>query len=245
MADQHYVLIRREVPPTRRVEFVSVDLVSRAQQQRERGGPRARAARPDLRVRSRDRSRSADAAAAARAASAVDARCADREVSVGGRVNAPGQYPLEPGMRVSDLIRAGGSLNEAAYGGKAELTRNAIDGGEVRQTELIEIDLAKAMAGDPAGDIELQPVRPADRQGAAAVGRAGIRGSAGRSALPRPLPDPARRDAQVRRAARRRYDRAGVRAGRRVHARDPERSRARVRSTSSRSGCRWISRRCR
>src|SRR5262249_19738981 len=79
------------------------------------------------------------------------------EVSVGGRVNAPGQYALEPGMRVSDLIRAGGSLNEAAYGGKAELTRNGIDSGEVRQTELIEIDLAKAMAGDPADDIQLRP----------------------------------------------------------------------------------------
>ena len=60
-------------------------------------------------------------------------------------------------MRISDLIRAGGSLNEAAYGGKAELTRNAIESGEVRQTELIEIDLGKAMAGDAAGDIELRP----------------------------------------------------------------------------------------
>lgn len=79
------------------------------------------------------------------------------QVSVGGRVNEPGDYPLEPGMRVSDLIRAGGSLNEAAYGGKAELTRNAIDGGEARQTQLIEIDLARALEGDPAHDLELQP----------------------------------------------------------------------------------------
>jgi protein involved in polysaccharide export with SLBB domain len=79
------------------------------------------------------------------------------EVSISGRVNAPGQYPLERGMRVSDLIRAGGSLNEAAYGGKAELTRNAIENGEARKTELIEIDLAKAVAGDPAEDIELRP----------------------------------------------------------------------------------------
>ena len=29
-------------------------------------------------------------------------------VSIGGRVEAPGRYPLEPAMRVSDLIRAGG-----------------------------------------------------------------------------------------------------------------------------------------
>ena len=45
------------------------------------------------------------------------------EVSVAGRIKVPGKYPLEPGMRVSDLLRAGGSLDEAAYGGQAELTR--------------------------------------------------------------------------------------------------------------------------
>ena len=60
-------------------------------------------------------------------------------------------------MRVSDLIRAGGSLNEAAYGGRAELTRNAMQDGESRQTQLVETDLAAAIAGDPAHDIELQP----------------------------------------------------------------------------------------
>ena len=40
-----------------------------------------------------------------------------------GSVKFAGKYPLEPGMRVSDLMRAGGSLDEAAYGGQAELTR--------------------------------------------------------------------------------------------------------------------------
>jgi protein involved in polysaccharide export with SLBB domain len=60
-------------------------------------------------------------------------------------------------MRVSDLIRAGGSLSEAAYGGKAELTRSAIDGGEARRTVLAEIDLSKALAGDPEHDLLLQP----------------------------------------------------------------------------------------
>jgi protein involved in polysaccharide export with SLBB domain len=60
-------------------------------------------------------------------------------------------------MRVRDLIRAGGSLNEAAYGGKAELTRNMTESGESRETALIEIDLALVMAGDPAENIELKP----------------------------------------------------------------------------------------
>jgi protein involved in polysaccharide export with SLBB domain len=156
-ADQHYVLIRREVPPTRRVEYVSADLVQALQQtgseddvaltprdqifvfDRETG--RSRLLEPLLRELRLQSSREQPTA----------------EVSISGRINAPGQYPLERGMRISDLIRAGGSLNEAAYGGKAELTRNAIDGGEIRKTELIEIDLAKAVAGDPAEDIELRP----------------------------------------------------------------------------------------
>ena len=38
-------------------------------------------------------------------------------VSVDGRVKAPGRYPLEPTMHVSDLIRAGGSLEDSAYRG--------------------------------------------------------------------------------------------------------------------------------
>lgn len=79
------------------------------------------------------------------------------QVSVSGRVNVPGTYPLERGMRVSDLIRAGGSLNEAAYGGTAELTRNSVEGGESRTTVLTEVDLSKAIAGDPANDLQLQP----------------------------------------------------------------------------------------
>ncbi len=69
----------------------------------------------------------------------------------------PGQYPLEPQMRVSDLIRAGGSLEDAAYGGQAELSRYQVVNGEYRQTELIDIDLAAVLRGDPAADIVLQP----------------------------------------------------------------------------------------
>jgi protein involved in polysaccharide export with SLBB domain len=156
-ADQHYLLIRREVPPTRRVEYVSADLAQALQQ---KGGeadvtltPRDQIFVFDLEV-GRDRLLQ-PLLRELRLQSNRDQPTA--EVSISGRVNSPGQYPLERGMRVSDLIRAGGSLNEAAYGGKAELTRNAIENGEARQTELIEIDLAKAAAGDPAEDIELRP----------------------------------------------------------------------------------------
>jgi polysaccharide export outer membrane protein len=80
-----------------------------------------------------------------------------REVEIGGMVHAPGTYPLEQGMRVSDLIRAGGDLNESAYGLTAEVTRYEVEGGTRRVIDLREVDLAAVLAGDPAADVELAP----------------------------------------------------------------------------------------
>ena len=77
-------------------------------------------------------------------------------VRIDGRVRAPGQYPLEPGMRVSDLLRAGGSLAQSAYIGEAEVTRYEVVNGEYREAALIPIDLAGVRAGDPAADIMLR-----------------------------------------------------------------------------------------
>ncbi len=78
-------------------------------------------------------------------------------VNVGGQVRAPGQYPLEVGMTVSDLVRAGAGLGEAAYGAEAELTRYAVVNGQYRQIATLEVNLAGALSGDPAADIVLQP----------------------------------------------------------------------------------------
>jgi polysaccharide biosynthesis/export protein len=79
-----------------------------------------------------------------------------REVSVAGMVRAPGTYPLEPGMRVSDLIRAGASLSDSAYGLTAELTRYDVRDGTRRVVDLREIDLAAVLSGDRSADLELQ-----------------------------------------------------------------------------------------
>ena len=78
-------------------------------------------------------------------------------VRVGGRVRVPGEYPLEPNMTVADLIRAGGNLTDAAYGGQAELTRYEVIDGEARRTELITIDLTKVLMGDAEADAALKP----------------------------------------------------------------------------------------
>jgi protein involved in polysaccharide export with SLBB domain len=60
-------------------------------------------------------------------------------------------------MTVSDLVRAGGNLSDAAYGGTAELTRYTVEAGEARRAELIEIDLAKVLMGDKEADVALRP----------------------------------------------------------------------------------------
>jgi protein involved in polysaccharide export with SLBB domain len=78
-------------------------------------------------------------------------------VNVDGRVRVPGEYPLEPGMTVSDLVRAGGGTTDAAYGGKAELIRYEVVNGQARRTELLNIDLAAALNGDPKANVHLQP----------------------------------------------------------------------------------------
>lgn len=157
MADQRYVLIRREVQPTKRVEYVSADVV-RALEQKGGAADVLLEPRDQIYVFDLETGRERVLEPLMRELRLQSTRDAPTsQVTIGGRVNAPGQYPLERGMRVSDLIRAGGSLNEAAYGGKAELTRNAIENGEVRKTELIEIDLARALAGDAGENVELRP----------------------------------------------------------------------------------------
>jgi polysaccharide biosynthesis/export protein len=80
-----------------------------------------------------------------------------REVHIGGMVRAPGTYPLEDGMRLSDLIRAGASLTDSAYGLTAELTRYDVVEGRRRVVQLINVDINGIFSGDPGADISLQP----------------------------------------------------------------------------------------
>ena len=78
-----------------------------------------------------------------------------KEVQVAGEVKESGSYPLEPGMRVSDLIRAGGSLSEEAYTLDAELTRYAVVDDEYRATAVIDIDLDAILRSVDSADLIL------------------------------------------------------------------------------------------
>jgi len=155
-ADLGYVLIRRELPPDRRVAVLSADLAAAL---REPGSA------ADVPLAARDRLTVFDIEAGRdrvikpliaelRRQSSVDQP--SQVVSIGGQVKAPGEYPLEPAMRVSDLLRAGGRLSDAAFGTKAELSRFASDGTE-RRSSILEIDLAAVLRGDSNADIKLQP----------------------------------------------------------------------------------------
>ena len=76
---------------------------------------------------------------------------------IGGEVRAQGMYPLDIGMRVSDLIRAGGGLMESAYIAHAELARYDVIDGEYVELEVIDIDITRALTGDSQADLKLKP----------------------------------------------------------------------------------------
>jgi protein involved in polysaccharide export with SLBB domain len=89
----------------------------------------------------------------------VQARAGDPErvVVINGLVPYPGEYPLEGGMRVSDLIRAAGGLSQEAYGLEAEVSRFEIVAGKFSELRRIDVDLAALRRGESIADIMLQP----------------------------------------------------------------------------------------
>jgi polysaccharide export outer membrane protein len=156
-ADIHYLLIRREVPPDRRIAVVSADLAAAL---------RAPGSAADLELMPRDRITVFDLASGRdRVIQPVldelrlqgTSGNPSEVVRVDGSVKVEGEYPLETGMRVSDLVRAGGGTADAAYANEAELTRYTVGGDQSRHTEHIPINLAAALQGDPAANIRLQP----------------------------------------------------------------------------------------
>jgi polysaccharide export outer membrane protein len=156
-ADAHYIMIRRVVPPEERITVVSADL------------PKALATRgstADPELQPRDEIMVFDLSASRERILEPILRTLELQatpdqpeqiVSIDGRVKAPGRYPLEPTMHVSDLIRAGGSMEDSAYRGDAELTRYEVVNGLARKTDLIPVNLVAIRRGDKAADLVLRP----------------------------------------------------------------------------------------
>lgn len=156
-ADQHYIMIRRIVPPQEKVEVLSADLSLALAKP-------GSAADPELKPRdevtvfdlSASRERIIEPVLRTLELQATPDQ-PEAIVSVDGRVKAPGRYPLQPDMHVSDLIRAGGSLEDSAYRGSADLTRYEVVDGLTRKTEEVKVDLAAVRNGVPGADISLRP----------------------------------------------------------------------------------------
>ena len=156
-ADQHYVLVRREDPRSRRISVVSADLGLALQ---------APGGEADIPLQPRDSIVVFDVEAGRRQYMAPILEQLRRQatslqpaqiVRVTGQVREPGEYPLEPGMRVADLIRAGGGLAENAYEGAAELARYEVRDGGTRATDVMRIGVQAALAGDPNANLSLAP----------------------------------------------------------------------------------------
>lgn len=157
MSDLNYVLIRRELAPNVQVEILSADL---------QAAWRAPGGNENVQLRPRDivyvfhletGRRQIVAPLIEELNAQADSNAALPVVRVGGQVRLPGEYPLEPDMRISDLLRAGGGLSAAAYATDAELTRYTVVDGEYRETELITVNLAGLLRGDATADLAVGP----------------------------------------------------------------------------------------
>ncbi len=156
-ADLHYVLIRREQVGTRRIQAFSADLEQAWRSPLSDANPRL-AARDQVIVFDLETGRGqylAPIIEELRLQSSSGEP--SRVVSVTGQVRAPGDYPLEPGMTISDLVRAGGGLDERALDGSAELARYEVVGGQSRRTDVLPVNLGAVLAGDVAADLPLRP----------------------------------------------------------------------------------------
>jgi protein involved in polysaccharide export with SLBB domain len=154
-ADSGYVLIRREDSKSRHVSAISANLSDALA---DRNGP------ANIQLQARDTVHVFNLAFGRQRVIRslleelqLQGRSGEpyREVSVSGEIKAPGTYPLEPGMRIADLVRAGGYLSENAYALKAEIARYEVLDHEYRNTEVIDIDLEAALRGDTLANIEL------------------------------------------------------------------------------------------
>jgi protein involved in polysaccharide export with SLBB domain len=78
------------------------------------------------------------------------------EVNINGEVSKPGPYTLGRGMKVSDLIGLAGGLLRGAVREYADLTRYSYENGKKVESQVVQVELGRILAGDKSADIELQ-----------------------------------------------------------------------------------------
>ncbi len=156
-ADLDYALVKRELKPDYRIELFSVRPGEALQNPTSADNVELEA-RDELILfgSNSERSETVDPLVDMLSRQATYRQPA-RVVRAAGLLRHPGEYPLEKGMRVSGLIRAGGGLAEAAYALGAELTRYVVIDGNYREVGHIKVDLAGILKGAEVADLILQP----------------------------------------------------------------------------------------
>ncbi|HRV45627.1 MAG TPA: SLBB domain-containing protein, partial [Smithellaceae bacterium] len=80
-----------------------------------------------------------------------------KTVSIDGDIMKPGTFQFVENMRVKDLVFAAGNIMESAYLDDAEITSMDIEKGSSVKMVQKNINLRRALAGDPAHNIPLKP----------------------------------------------------------------------------------------
>ncbi len=80
-----------------------------------------------------------------------------KTVTINGDVSRPGQYQYAENMTVGDLIFTAGNVLESAYLGDAEITSQVLENGKSIKIEHKDINLQKALNGDPENNVCLKP----------------------------------------------------------------------------------------
>ena len=156
-ADKRYVLIRREHLPGRRIEVLSADLSQAFAARGSASDPMLQSGDHVI-VFSLQSDRGTELSSVMRELKMqVRDNRAIPTAFINGRVRAPGEYPLQDSMTITDLIRAGGGLDDSAFTGEAELIRYEVVNGEKRETEVLKLNLAAALAGDAESNVTLRP----------------------------------------------------------------------------------------
>lgn len=155
--DLEYVLVKRELPPDRKVEVLSTRL-GRAISHPDSIDNVVLQPRDEIMVFGLNENR-AETIKPVIEQLRQQARHGnpERVVMISGNVSYPGEYPIETGMRIADLVRAGGGLSQQAYALDAELVRYEVIEGRVREITRQNVSLAGVTSGDLSQNIELRP----------------------------------------------------------------------------------------
>jgi len=76
-------------------------------------------------------------------------------VTISGAVGLPGKYPLGDGMTAAGLVRLAGGFKRGAYTEQADLTSYMIEHGERIVSDHQDVQIAKALEGEPDTDVRL------------------------------------------------------------------------------------------